>query len=163
MSSLVNCPTTLTWPVIYYYVADVKAKPLGCMTDALSSASASFEVLQRQLSECVNSVDLLQKTVKPSKSLASSTSSASVTTLMVESPTNFFHGLCYIYIYFSIDRSQFYVDLAAFSNDLGDSSEYGGLITPLPDAIPSTGGCASAAAKRGAGMHACKQFMSHHD
>lgn len=51
------------------------------MTDSLSSASASFEVLQRQLSDCINAVDVLQKTV-PTRSLASSTSSASVTTLM---------------------------------------------------------------------------------
>lgn len=66
-----------------YLSLELKAKPLGCMTDALSSASASFEVLQRQLSECVNSVDALQKTINPSIPLTSPTSSASVTSLMV--------------------------------------------------------------------------------
>lgn len=69
--------------IMFFCFADVKAKPLGCMNDALSSASASFEVLQRQLSDCVTAVDMLQKTIKPSRSVASSMSSASVTTLVV--------------------------------------------------------------------------------
>lgn len=38
-------------------------KPLGCMTDALGSASASFEVLQRQLGECAMMVEALQKSM----------------------------------------------------------------------------------------------------
>lgn len=38
-------------------------KPLGCMTDALGSASASFEVLQRQLGECAVMVEALQKSM----------------------------------------------------------------------------------------------------
>ncbi|XP_037911232.1 oxysterol-binding protein-related protein 1 isoform X2 [Hermetia illucens] len=37
------------------------AKPLGCMADALSSATASYEVLQRQLGECATIIEALQK------------------------------------------------------------------------------------------------------
>lgn len=40
-----------------------RMKPLGCMTDALGSASASFEVLQRQLGECAVMVEALQKSM----------------------------------------------------------------------------------------------------
>lgn len=39
-------------------------KPLGCMSDALSSATASFEVLQRQLGECAQLIEALQKSVE---------------------------------------------------------------------------------------------------
>lgn len=38
-------------------------KPLGCMTDALGSASAGFEVLQRQMGECAVMVEALQKSM----------------------------------------------------------------------------------------------------
>lgn len=41
-------------------------KPLGCMTDALGSASASFEVLQRQMGECAMMVEALQKSMDSS-------------------------------------------------------------------------------------------------
>lgn len=34
-------------------------KPLGCMSDALASATASFEVLQRQLGDCATIVEAL--------------------------------------------------------------------------------------------------------
>lgn len=119
------------------------------MNDALSSASASFEVLQRQLSDCVNAVDMLQKTIKPSKSLASSTSSASVTTLMV------CRASYHIIILFSFIPNQFEFNwiYAAFPNDLGNSCQYGSLIASLPNTIPSARGCQSAATERGTGMN----------
>lgn len=41
------------------------SKPLGCMTDALGNATASFEVLQRQLGECATMVEALQTTIEP--------------------------------------------------------------------------------------------------
>lgn len=41
-------------------------KPLGCMTDALGSASASFEVLQRQMGDCATMVEALQKSMDSS-------------------------------------------------------------------------------------------------
>lgn len=44
------------------------SKPLGCMTDALGSATASFEVLQRQLGECATMVEVLQKSMDISDS-----------------------------------------------------------------------------------------------
>lgn len=78
----------------HFHLTAMQAKPLGSMTDSLSSASASFEVLQRQLSECINSVDVLQKTVKPSNSVASSTCSASVTTLMVRTSSSPSSSFC---------------------------------------------------------------------
>lgn len=60
-----------------------KAKPLGCMTDSLGSASASLEVLQRQLSDCTNSVEVLQRTMQPSDNRANVTLSSALTSLMV--------------------------------------------------------------------------------
>lgn len=61
-----------------------KAKPLGCMSDALASASASFEVLQRQLSDCTNNVEQLQQNITLSRTSANSPMlPASLTTLMV--------------------------------------------------------------------------------
>lgn len=54
------------------------------MSDALASASASFEVLQRQLSDCTNNVEQLQRNITMSKTSADSpTLPASLTTLMV--------------------------------------------------------------------------------
>lgn len=55
------------------------AKPLGCMKDALGSATASFEVMQRQLGECATMVEALQKSMDASDS----TSSFPKSTLMV--------------------------------------------------------------------------------
>lgn len=63
--------------------AVTKAKPLGCMSDALASASASFEVLQRQLSDCTNNVEQLQTQFQSSKTADGATLPASLTTLMV--------------------------------------------------------------------------------
>lgn len=62
---------------------ETKAKPLGCMSDALASASASFEVLQRQLNDCTNAVEQLQRVVTPSKGMDHPTLSTSVTAMMV--------------------------------------------------------------------------------
>lgn len=53
------------------------SKPLGCMSDALSSATASFEVLQRQLGDCATIVEALQK------SMESVESSLPLSTMMV--------------------------------------------------------------------------------
>lgn len=61
----------------------MKAKPLGCMSDALASASASFEVLQKQLSDCTNNVEQLQRNVASNKPIDAVTLSASVASLMV--------------------------------------------------------------------------------
>lgn len=61
----------------------MKAKPLGCMSDALASASASFEVLQKQLNDCTNNVEQLQRSVASTKSVDNVTLSASVAALMV--------------------------------------------------------------------------------
>lgn len=61
----------------------IKAKPLGCMSDALASASASFEVLQRQLNDCTNNVEQLQQHFQSSKLADNATLPASITTLMV--------------------------------------------------------------------------------
>lgn len=66
-------------------ILETKAKPLGCMSDALSSASASFEVLQRQLNDCTNAVEQLQRVVSPSKvsDQYTATLSTSITAMMV--------------------------------------------------------------------------------
>lgn len=54
------------------------------MSDALASASASFEVLQRQLSDCTNNVEQLQRNItSTSKTYDNGTVPASLTTLMV--------------------------------------------------------------------------------
>lgn len=53
------------------------------MTDALSSASASFEVLQRQLNDSTNNVEQLQRVAMPSRTNDGAVLSASVTALMV--------------------------------------------------------------------------------
>lgn len=60
----------------------MKAKPLGCMSAALNSASAGFEVLQRQLNDCTNNVEQLQRIVSE-KSGENTAFSASVTSLKV--------------------------------------------------------------------------------
>lgn len=52
------------------------------MSDALNSASAGLEVLQRQLNDCTNNVELLQKIVS-NRSDASNSLPASITSLMV--------------------------------------------------------------------------------
>lgn len=51
--------------------SSIGGKPLGCMTDALASATASFEVLQRQLGECAMLVEALQKSLETTDSSAS--------------------------------------------------------------------------------------------
>lgn len=66
-----------------FFVSVIKAKPLGCMSDALASASASFEVLQKQLSDCTNNVEQLQRNVASNKPIDAVTLSASVASLMV--------------------------------------------------------------------------------
>lgn len=53
------------------------------MSDALASASASFEVLQRQLNDCTTNVEQLQNQFQSSKSADSTALPASLTTLMV--------------------------------------------------------------------------------
>lgn len=53
------------------------------MSDALASASASFEVLQRQLNDCTNNVEQLQRVAMPSRTNDGAAVSASVTALMV--------------------------------------------------------------------------------
>lgn len=62
-----------------------KAKPLGCMTDALASATASFEVLQRQLSDCTNNVEQLQQNMTAATKTCDNGGNlpAALTTLMV--------------------------------------------------------------------------------
>lgn len=60
----------------------MKAQPLGCMSDALNSASAGFEVLQRQLNDCTNNVEQLQRIVSE-KSGENTAFSVSVTSLTV--------------------------------------------------------------------------------
>lgn len=67
------------------------AKPLGCMTDALGSATASFEVLQRQLGECATMVEALQKSLD----VNDSSSSLPISALMVNQTI-----FCYLVIYF---------------------------------------------------------------
>ncbi|XP_059614503.1 oxysterol-binding protein-related protein 1 isoform X2 [Phlebotomus argentipes] len=51
--------------------SSIGGKPLGCMADALASATASFEVLQRQLGECAMLVEALQKSLETTDSSAS--------------------------------------------------------------------------------------------
>jgi hypothetical protein len=51
------------------------------MTDALGSATASYEVLQRQLGDCTTIVEALQKTHETTKT--SGSSSLQTTALMV--------------------------------------------------------------------------------
>lgn len=53
------------------------------MTDALASASASFEVLQRQLNDCTNNVEQLQNIGISNRITDSAALSASVSALMV--------------------------------------------------------------------------------
>lgn len=60
----------------------MKAKPLGCMSDALASASASFEVLQKQLSDCTNNVEQLQRSAASSKSIDNVVLTASVASMV---------------------------------------------------------------------------------
>lgn len=62
------------------------------MSDALASATASFEVIQRQLSDCVNTVEMLQRTVNSSNTMTNTTLSASVTSVMVREC----HAMCLI-------------------------------------------------------------------
>lgn len=50
-------------PIIPVICPATRMKPLGCMTDALGSASAGFEVLQRQMGECAVMVEALQKSM----------------------------------------------------------------------------------------------------
>lgn len=55
------------------------------MTDALASASASFEVLQRQLSDCTNNVEQLQQNMSVATKTCDNAGNlpAALTTLMV--------------------------------------------------------------------------------
>lgn len=77
---------------------EAKAKPLGCMSDALSSASASFEVLQRQLNDCTNSVDQMQRTMQSPKASMDSAQASSITSLMVREIES---GFWVIFFFFS--------------------------------------------------------------
>lgn len=86
IASVQNCPFKIFMIFIIilfvFFLIATKAKPLGCMSDALNSASAGYEVLQRQFNDCTNNVELLQKIVT-SKNDSNSALSASITSLMV--------------------------------------------------------------------------------
>lgn len=78
------------------------------MSDALASASASFEVLQRQLSDCTNNVEQLQNQFQSSKSADSTALPASLTTLMVRniemSYLVNFSFILYLFVFSQLNR-----------------------------------------------------------
>lgn len=85
-----------------------KAKPLGCMSDALASASASFEVLQRQLNDCTNNVEQLQQHFQSSKLADGATVPASITTLMVRNiEMSYLVNFCLILILYVLQSHTF--------------------------------------------------------
>lgn len=109
--------------LLLFLITVTKAKPLGCMSDALASASASFEVLQRQLGDCTNNVEQLQQNMTLSKSSADSpTVPASLTTLMVRNIemsylVNFyfpFSIILYVHIRILIPNQFFQISLLKF-------------------------------------------------
>jgi hypothetical protein len=87
-------------------------KPLGCMTEALGSATASYEVLQRQLGDCTTIVEALQKTHETTKTMGSS--SLQTTALMVNETVVWFL-VCKIDFYFFFKRRFRFTFVTIFS------------------------------------------------
>lgn len=66
------------------------------MTDALGNATASFEVLQRQLGECATMVEALQTTIEPTDT----STSLQMSSLMVNQVAIWFLVIFFLFYYF---------------------------------------------------------------